>query len=84
MGLFIPRVTQTFALCVRPGTVTGFLLQQTQHLLWQLVGLGDHGGTSLLQNLRTTQAGGFLGKVGIGNATTGSRQVFVLDIDVLD
>jgi hypothetical protein len=38
----------------------------------------------LLQDLSTTQAGSFRGKVGINNATTGSRQVFIHRLDVLD
>lgn len=44
------------------------LTQQGQHTLWQLVGLGHHGGAGLLQDLRTRQVGSFCCKVGIQNA----------------
>lgn len=34
------------------------LLQQTEYVLWNLVGLGQHGGTGLLQDLGTGQLRG--------------------------
>ena len=47
------------------------LAQQGQHALGQLVGLGHHGGTGLLQNLRAAQVGGFCSEVCIGDAGLG-------------
>ena len=43
-------------------------LQQGQHLLGQLVGLRDHGGAGLLQDLCPGQVGGFLREVGVQDA----------------
>jgi hypothetical protein len=43
------------------------LTQESQYTLWQLVGLGHHRRTSLLQNLRAGQIGGFCRKVSILN-----------------
>jgi hypothetical protein len=54
----------------RCGRLSKLLLsaQQLQHLLWQLVGLGDHGRASLLQHLGARQHGGLCGEVGILDA----------------
>lgn len=43
------------------------LLQQAQHVLRNRLGLGQHRGTGLLQDLRAGQFGGGLGIVGIGD-----------------
>lgn len=55
------------------------LTQQGQHALGQLVCLGHHGGTGLLQNLRAAQVGGFRGKVSVGNAALSCREIFTVD-----
>src|SRR3990167_2470505 len=52
------------------------LPQQRQHTLWQLVGLRHHGGTSLLQHLRTRQVGGFRRKVGVLDPAARGGQIF--------
>ncbi len=70
--------------CFLPVAQPSSLLQQLQHLLRQLVGLGDHGGARLLQDLGAAQVGRFLGKVRIGDATACSRDVLLLDVDVLN
>lgn len=54
------------------------LLEQGQHGLRQLVGLGQHGGTSLLQNLATAQIGGFCRVVRIHDAAAGGFRVLDL------
>ena len=48
--------------------------QQRQHLLRQLVGLGDHGGAGLLQHLGARQVGGFRGEVGVLDAAARGRR----------
>src|SRR5450830_52700 len=50
--------------------------QQGQHAVWQRVGLGQHGGTCLLQNLAARQVGSFRSEVGVLDPAAGSRQVF--------
>ena len=45
-----------------------FLLEQRQHALRDLVGLGHHGSSSLLQDLGAGKIGRFRGKVGVLNA----------------
>ncbi|KAG0921464.1 hypothetical protein G6F32_015092 [Rhizopus arrhizus] len=50
-------------------------LQQAEHVLRYLVGLGQHGRTGLLQDLGAGQLGGFLGEVGIADAAARGRQV---------
>ena len=52
------------------------LPQQSQHTLRQLVGLGNHGGTGLLQNLGTAQCRGFRCEVCVHDPATGCRLVF--------
>ena len=56
------------------------LLQQLEHVLWQLVGLGHHGGARLLQDLSAAQVGGFLGKVGIHDAAARCGEIFAVDL----
>ena len=76
----------------RPGTRPGrtglacgrSTLQQTQHLLRQLVGLGDHRVAGLLQDLRTAEVGGLRGKVGIHDAGAGRALVLDRDLQVGD
>ncbi|KAG1543427.1 hypothetical protein G6F50_013991 [Rhizopus delemar] len=51
-------------------------LQQAEHVLRYLVGLGQHGRTGLLQDLGAGQLGGFLGEVGVLDAAARRRQVF--------
>ena len=43
------------------------LLQQLQHALWHLVGLGQHRGTGLLQDLGTGQCRSLGGEIRIQN-----------------
>ena len=49
--------------------------EQLEHALWQLVGLGHHRRSSLLQDLGPRQVGGFHREVGILNSGAGSAQV---------
>src|SRR5574343_354179 len=51
----------------------GCLLEQRQHRLWLLVGLGQHGGGRLLNDLATSQFGGGLRVICIPNAAAGGR-----------
>ena len=51
-------------------------------MLGQLVGLGHHGCTGLLQDLSAAQVRSFLGKVRVHNTATSSRQVFSLNVDI--
>ena len=46
------------------------LLEQGQHALLRLVGLGQHGSRGLRNDLRLGQVGGFRGVVGIHNPAT--------------
>ena len=46
------------------------LPEQGQHALWRLVGLGNHGRTGLLQDLRTAQVGCFGCEVGVYDPAT--------------
>lgn len=59
------------------GKAAGLALsaQQGQNTLGQLVGLGHHRSTGLLQDLRTAQVGGFRSKVGIHDAASGRSGV---------
>lgn len=56
--------------------------QQRQHALRQLVGLSNHGGTGLLQDLSAREVGGFHREVGIHDAATRRRLVFYRDLQV--
>ena len=51
-----------------PSGVDGSLLEQRQHSLRQLVGLGQHGGSGLLDDLRAGQLGGGGSIVGVQNS----------------
>lgn len=57
-------------------TWIALLPQQGQDTLWQLVGLGHHCRTSLLQDLSAAEVGGFRCEVGILDAAASCRQVF--------
>ena len=50
----------------------------------QLVGLGHHRRTSLLQDLRARQVGGFCGEVGVQDTRTRGGQVFRRHLQVAD
>ncbi len=52
-------------------------LEQAQHVLWQGVGLGQHGRAGLLQNLGAGQVGGLGGAVGIHDAAARGFGAFV-------
>lgn len=51
-------------------------LQQAEHVLRDLVGLGQHCGAGLLQDLGPGEFRRFLGEVGIADTAAGCRQVF--------
>nr|GEU28498.1 hypothetical protein [Tanacetum cinerariifolium] len=62
----------------------GLATQQRQHAVRQRVGLGQHRGTCLLQDLAARQVGRFLRKVGILNPATRCRQVLGRRVQVRD
>src|SRR5690606_29242673 len=72
---FPPQLLQTYLFS---------LLQEAQHRLRQLVGLGQDRGTSLLQDLVLAQRSGFGGVVGILDTATGCRDVFTDILQVGD
>src|SRR5690554_2967594 len=51
------------------------LAEQAQHVLRQGIGLGEHRGAGLLQNLRAGQVGGLGRKVSIENPAARGREV---------
>ncbi len=51
-------------------------LQEAEHVLGDLVGLGQHCRAGLLQDLGPGEFGRFLGEVGVTDSTARGRQVF--------
>ena len=59
-------------------------LQQSEAALRGGVGLGQHRGRGLLQDLGAGEVGGFLREVGVGDGALGGRGVFVGDAQAVD
>src|SRR5690606_1912043 len=72
---FLPQLLQTYLFS---------LLQEAQHRLRQLVGLGQDRGTGLLQDLVLAQCSGFGGVVGILDTAFRCRDVFADVLQVGD
>lgn len=70
--------------CLTANQSAGCLLEQGENALRQLVGLGQHGGAGLLQDLTTGQGGGFCCKIGVLDPAARCREIFRGGLQVAD
>jgi hypothetical protein len=70
--------------CLTANQSAGCLLEQGENALRQLVGLGQHGGAGLLQDLTTGQGGGFRCKIGVLDPAARCREIFRGGLQVAD